>query len=98
VKENSPANGEASATLDFERAAVYRDRLAALSPCSRNQGINPRSVDEADVFCRASAWRLFVCRSILLRTGQNTGQSRVFPRADRSLEPGEVLGRFSPVL
>ena len=41
---------KASAALDFERAAIYRDRLAALSAIQSHQGINPRSVEEADVF------------------------------------------------
>src|SRR5690606_4960786 len=41
---------KASETLDFERAAIYRDRLAALSAVQSTQGINPRSTEEADVF------------------------------------------------
>src|SRR6202521_5530799 len=40
---------KASAALDFERAAVYRDRLAALSAVQAHQGINPRNVEGADV-------------------------------------------------
>src|SRR6202521_2194304 len=39
---------KASTALDYERAAVYRDRLAALSAVQANQGINPQSVQEAD--------------------------------------------------
>jgi excinuclease ABC subunit C len=41
---------EASENLDFERAAVYRDRLSALTAIQSHQGINPQTVDEADVF------------------------------------------------
>ena len=41
---------KASAALDFERAAIYRDRLSALSAIQSHQGINPRSIEEADVF------------------------------------------------
>src|SRR5882757_2856391 len=51
VKQELAAEmGKASAALDFERAAVYRDRLAALSAVQAHQGINPRGVEEADVF------------------------------------------------
>src|SRR6185295_745209 len=51
VKEQLAAEMEkASAALDFERAAIYRDRLAALSAIQATQGINPRSTEEADVF------------------------------------------------
>src|ERR1700737_1880173 len=41
---------KASANLAFETAAVYRDRLAALSAIQSQQGINPPTVEEADVF------------------------------------------------
>src|SRR5262245_5370292 len=37
---------KASAALDYERAAIYRDRLSALSAIQSRQGINPRSTDE----------------------------------------------------
>src|SRR4051794_4858440 len=50
VKEELAAEMEkASGALDFERAAIYRDRLAALSAVQAHQGINPRGVEEADV-------------------------------------------------
>src|ERR1700721_1888442 len=41
---------KASAATDFERAAIYRDRLAALSAVQSHQGVNPRGVGGADVF------------------------------------------------
>src|SRR5262245_44150358 len=51
VKEQLAREMEkASEALDFERAAIYRDRLAALSAVQAHQGINPRGVEEADVF------------------------------------------------
>src|SRR5499425_2091702 len=49
VKDELAAEMEkASTALDFERAAIYRDRLAALSAVQSHQGINPRGVEEAD--------------------------------------------------
>src|SRR5450755_3690841 len=36
---------KASTALDYERAALYRDRLAALSAVQAHQGINPRTVE-----------------------------------------------------
>src|ERR1044071_1330525 len=51
VKEQLASEMEkASAALDFERAAIYRDRLAALSTIQARQGINPRGIEDADVF------------------------------------------------
>ncbi|MGB9370109.1 MAG: excinuclease ABC subunit UvrC [Xanthobacteraceae bacterium] len=85
---------KASATLDFERAAVYRDRLAALSAIQARQGVNPRGVDEADVFAVHQQAGYSCVEVFFFRTGQNWGNRAYFPRADRSLEPGEVLGAF----
>ena len=84
----------ASAALDFERAAIYRDRLAALSAVQGTQGINPRSVEEADVFAIHQAGGFSCIEVFFFRTGQNWGNRAYFPKADRSLGPGEVLGAF----
>jgi excinuclease ABC subunit C len=95
VKEQLAAEMEkASNALDFERAAVYRDRLAALSAVQSRQGINPRTVDEADVFAVHQQSGYSCVEVFFFRTGQNWGNRAYFPRADRSLEPGEVLGAF----
>ena len=40
---------EASAAMEFERAAVYRDRIRAMTHVQGHQGINPRNTAEADV-------------------------------------------------
>ena len=84
----------ASAALDFERAAIYRDRLAALSAVQSSQGINPRSTEEADVFAIHQDGGFNCIEVFFFRTGQNWGNRAYFPKADRSLEPGEVLGAF----
>ena len=85
---------KASEALDFERAAVYRDRLAALSAVQSTQGINPRSVEEADVFAIHQDGGFSGIEVFFFRTGQNWGNRAYFPKADRTLEPGEVLGAF----
>jgi excinuclease ABC subunit C len=84
----------ASAALDFERAAVYRDRLAALSAVQTQQGINPATFEEADVFA-AHQDSGFTCIEVFFfRTGQNWGNRAYFPKADRSLSAADVLGSF----
>ena len=85
---------KASAALDFERAAIYRDRLAALSAVQSHQGINPRGVEEADVFAIHQDGGFNCIEVFFFRTGQNWGNRAYFPKADRSLAPGEVLGAF----
>jgi excinuclease ABC subunit C len=95
VKEELAAEMEkASAALDFERAAIYRDRLAALSAIQAHQGINPRGVEEADVFALHQEGGFSCVEVFFFRTGQNWGNRAYFPRADRSLGPEDVLGAF----
>jgi excinuclease ABC subunit C len=85
---------KASTALDFERAAIYRDRLAALSAVQSHQGINPRGVDDADVFALHQAGGFNCVEVFFFRAGQNWGNRAYFPRADRSLSADEVLASF----
>jgi excinuclease ABC subunit C len=95
VKEELAVEMEkASSALDFERAAIYRDRLAALSAVQAHQGINPRNVEEADVFAVHQEGGFSCVEVFFFRTGQNWGNRAYFPRADRSVGPGEVLSAF----
>ncbi len=95
VKQELAAEMEkASAALDFERAAVYRDRLAALAAVQAHQGINPRNVEEADVFAVHQEGGFSCVEVFFFRTGQNWGNRAYFPRADRSVGPPEVLSAF----
>jgi excinuclease ABC subunit C len=84
----------ASNALDFERAAVLRDRLAALSAIQSQQGINLRGVDEADVFAAHQSGGYTCIEVFFFRAGQNWGNRAYFPKADRSLTAAEVLGEF----
>ncbi len=85
---------KASMDLAFERAAIYRDRLAALSAIQSQQGVNPRTVDEADVFAIHQEGGYSCVEVFFFRTGQNWGNRAYFPRADKSFAAGEVLGAF----
>jgi excinuclease ABC subunit C len=95
VKEELAVEMEkASGALDFERAAIYRDRLAALSAVQAHQGINPRNVEEADVFAVHQEGGFSCVEVFFFRTGQNWGNRAYFPRADRAVGAGEVLSAF----
>ena len=85
---------EAAERMEFERAARLRDRIAALSAVQGRQGINPRTVEEADVFAVVQEAGQFCVEAFFFRTFQNWGNRAYFPRADRSLSPGEVLDSF----
>ena len=59
-----------------------------------HQGINPRSLEEADVFAVHQDGGFTCIEVFFFRTGQNWGNRAYFPKADRSLPAGEVLGAF----
>ncbi|WP_408068477.1 excinuclease ABC subunit UvrC [Xanthobacter oligotrophicus] len=95
IKEELALEMEAaSQELEFERAARLRDRLAALSAVQGSQGINPRGVEEADVFACHQQGGATCVEVFFFRTGQNWGNRAYYPRADRSLSEAEVLGAF----
>lgn len=85
---------KASGELEFETAALYRDRLAALSAITSQQGINPRTVEEADVFAIHQEGGYSCVEVFFFRTGQNWGNRAYFPRAEKSFTPEEVLASF----
>ena len=85
---------EASTKLEFERAARYRDRLAALAHVTADQSINPDGIEEADIFAAAQDGGQTCIEVFFFRTGQNWGNRAYFPKADRSLPVEEVLDSF----
>jgi len=85
---------EASERLDFEQAARIRDRIQAMSFVTAQQGINPETVEEADVFAIAQEGGQTCIQVFFFRSGQNWGTRACFPRADKSLEQPEILASF----
>jgi excinuclease ABC subunit C len=93
-KELAGEMEKASAELEFETAALYRDRLAALSAIQSQQGINPRTVEEADVFAIHQEGGYSCVEVFFFRTGQNWGNRAYFPKAEKSFTAEEVLASF----
>jgi excinuclease ABC subunit C len=92
VKELLSERMQAAAEeLEFEKAARYRDRLAALSAVQAGQDINTQGVEEADVFAIDEQAGQFCVEIFFFRNKQNWGNRALFPRADKSLTPAEVL-------
>lgn len=85
---------DASQKLDFERAALYRDRLASLSAIQSHQGINPQTIEEADVFAIHQDGGQACVQVFFFRTGQNWGNRAYFPRIDRTDTSATILGAF----
>jgi excinuclease ABC subunit C len=85
---------KAAADLDFEHAATFRDRIAALSHIHLQQGINPATVNNADVI---AAWQESgqTCIQVFFyRGGSNWGNRAYFPRHEKSFETEDVLEAF----
>ncbi|MCE4222610.1 excinuclease ABC subunit UvrC [Methylobacterium sp. C25] len=85
---------EASDAMEFERAARFRDRIAALSTIQGTQGVNTQGVEEADVFALDEQAGQFCIEVFFFRNHQNWGNRAYFPKADKSMSPDEVLASF----
>lgn len=95
VKEHMAAEMQAaSEKLEFERAASFRDRLAALSVIQGSQGVNTRALEEADVFALDEQAGQFCVEVFFFRNWQNWGNRAYFPKADRSMGMSEILSSF----
>ena len=85
---------EASAALEFERAASLRDRIRALTHVQSAQGINPEGVAEADVVALHLDGGQACVEVFFIRANQNWGNRAYFPRLSAGTEPGEILEAF----
>ena len=84
----------AAEALDFERAAMLRDRLGALALIQGGGGANAQTVSEADVFAIHQEAGDFCVQVFFYRAHQNWGNHAFYPRADENLAPAEVLEAF----
>ena len=85
---------KASADLEFERAAVLRDRIRALAHIQSHQAIALPSIDEADIFAAHGEGGQVCIEVFFLRAGQNLGNRAYFPAHVRELDEPEVLSAF----
>ena len=84
----------ASAALEFETAAVFRDRVRALAQIQAKQEINVHALGEADVIAVHQDGGQSCVEVFFFRAGQNFGNRAYFPIHAGTAEPGEVLGAF----
>ncbi len=85
---------QAAEALDFERAALLRDRLSALALVQSQGDVIARGIDEADVFAIAHEAGQFCVQVFFFRAHQNWGNYAYRPKADSSLSDTEVLEAF----
>ena len=85
---------QASEAMEFERAAALRDRIKALTQVQTAQGINPRTVSEADVIALHLEQGQACVQIFFVRGGQNWGNQDFYPRVGPDVEEAEVLEAF----
>jgi excinuclease ABC subunit C len=84
----------ASEAMDFELAAVFRDRLKALTFIQGSQAINAEGVGDADIFALACKAGTMCIQGFFIRGGQNWGHRSFFPTHTDGVSEEEVLASF----
>lgn len=84
----------AAERLDFERAAMLRDRLRALALIHGTPEMMQIPIADADVFAIAQQAGTHAVQLFLLRGGQHRGSAVFFPRAEASASASRVLAAF----
>jgi excinuclease ABC subunit C len=82
---------EAAENLDFETAAMLRDRLRAATFIQGSQAINAQGLGDADVFALAAKNGQMSVQSFFIRGGQNWGHRALFPRHTADVDEAQVL-------
>jgi excinuclease ABC subunit C len=84
----------ASANLEFEAAARFRDRIRALTTVQSHQDINVSGLAEADVVALHRAGGQSCVQVFFFRGGQNFGNRAYFPSHAAEDEDGAILEAF----
>ena len=84
----------AAEALDFERAAMLRDRLKALTFIQGSQAINAQGVGDADIFALAHRNGVMGIQAFFIRGGQNWGHRSFFPSHVTEMTEDEVFTSF----
>jgi excinuclease ABC subunit C len=85
---------EASEAMNFELAAVYRDRLRALTYVQGSQAIHAERLGDADIFALACKGGTMCIQAFFIRGGQNWGHRSFFPAHTNDVPEAEVLQSF----
>ena len=95
IQQHLAANMEGAAErLDFETAAVYRDRIRALAHIQSRQDINLSDLGDADVIAAHRQAGQTCIQVFFFRAGRNYGNRAYFPSHDQELGPETVLAAF----
>ena len=93
-KKLGAAMQAASDAMDFEQAAMIRDRLKALTFIQGSQAINAEGLGDADIFALAEKGGAMCIQAFFIRGGQNWGHRSFFPVHTADVATEEVLESF----
>ena len=88
------AMAQAAEALDYEMAAIYRDRLKALTFIQGSQSINAEGLGDVDGFALAEKRGAVGIDAFFIRGGQNWGHRSFFPAHTNDVPVEEVLTSF----
>ena len=84
----------ASKELDFEKAAIARDRIKALTQIQTSQKINQTNLNEADVVSIYKESGKTCIQVFFFRSKQNWGNQAFYPKHDTDDDVKEIITSF----
>ena len=85
---------QASDELDFETAALWRNRIRALTAIQANQDINMQGLSDADIIALSTVAGQTCVQVFFIRAGTNYGNTSFFPRHEASASAEEIISAF----
>jgi len=93
-KDLSKQMDAASNKLDYEKAAVLRDRIKALTQIQSSQNVNATNLSEADVIAAYKESGKSCVQIFFFRSKQNWGNQSFFPKHDPDEDLSKILSSF----
>ncbi|MGZ8352383.1 MAG: excinuclease ABC subunit UvrC [Allosphingosinicella sp.] len=88
------AMNAATEAMDYELAAVFRDRLRSLTFIQGSQAIAAEGLGDADIFALACKGGTMCVQAFFIRGGNNWGHRSFFPAHTADVPEAEVLAHF----
>ena len=93
-EELSSKMDQESKSLNYEKAASYRDKIVALTQIQSQQNINLYDIKNTDVISISRKGSKSCVQVFIYRSGQNWGNRSYFPKHSDEVETYEILERF----
>lgn len=93
-KQLAESMEKASQDRAYEKAAIYRDRIRAITAIQARQVINTNILKDADIFAVYTLGGKTCIQLFLFRNGSNYGAYASFPSHGEDIPPEEVLEAY----